>query len=348
MIPEAEMEDHIRGLVLRDLGRTASAFTRLKGGRNSRVFRVECSDGTVFAAKAYFQSRHDRRDRMGCEYRALQFLKSEGVEQIAAPLASDETRHIAIYEFVDGHLMPDLEIGLSEIDQVVAFLGTLKRIADYGRCPFLEPASEACFSIDAIDKNVELRLQRLAQVCVNEPELSGFLQKDFTPFRDHAVNWCRDFCLSHGFDPAAEIPMVQRTLSPSDFGFHNALKCACGRLVFLDFEYFGWDDPAKTISDFLLHPGMKLSLTLKQHFFAGMLGAFTNMPGLKHRVRAVYPLFGLKWCMILLNEFTIEDRSRRRFSDGTPGAWSGDVQLEKARSMLAQIIHDLQDFPFNA
>ena len=51
----------------------------------------------------------------------------------------------------------------------------------------------------------------------------------------------------------------RRSLSPSDFGFHNALLEADGRLTFVDFEYFGWDDPVKIVADVMLHPGMGLS-----------------------------------------------------------------------------------------
>ena len=46
-----------------------------------------------------------------------------------------------------------------------------------------------------------------------------------------------------------DIDSAERTLSPSDFGFHNALKRSDGRIVFLDFEYFGWDDPAKMTAE---------------------------------------------------------------------------------------------------
>jgi thiamine kinase-like enzyme len=135
-------------------------------------------------------------------------------------------------------------------------------------------------------------------------------------------------------------------LSPSDFGFHNSLRRGDGRLVFLDFEYFGWDDPAKTVSDFLLHPAMELSPALRERFLTGALKAFGD-PGLGARVRAVYPLFGLKWCAILLNEFTLEHMERRCFADGAPGAWSGPEQLEKARRMLAGVMHDYPHFPIH-
>ncbi len=142
--------------------------------------------------------------------------------------------------------------------------------------------------------------------------------------------------------------MAERTLSPSDFGFHNALRGADGRLVFLDFEYFGWDDPAKTVADFLLHPGMQLPAALKQRFFFGMMAALASVPKLQHRVRAVYPLFGLKWCAILLNEFTLENLARRCFADGEKNSWNKTTQLEKARLMLAQVINDQHHFPGGA
>ena len=50
-------------------------------------------------------------------------------------------------------------------------------------------------------------------------------------------------------------PQRLRVLSPSDFGFHNALRRPDGTIVFVDFEYFGWDDPAKMMADAMLHPG---------------------------------------------------------------------------------------------
>jgi predicted Ser/Thr protein kinase len=100
--PERDIEEVLR----RELGKEARAFQKLKGGRNSQVFRVDCEDGTVFAAKAYFQSEKDRRDRIGNEFRALEFLKGEGFGQVPAPLAADAGLRVGIYEYVDGDQVP--------------------------------------------------------------------------------------------------------------------------------------------------------------------------------------------------------------------------------------------------
>ena len=143
--------------------------------------------------------------------------------------------------------------------------------------------------------------------------------------------------------------MSRRTLSPSDFGFHNALRQPGGGIIFLDFEYFGWDDPAKMISDFLLHPAMDFSPSAKKKFASALFGYFPEWPGLLGRVESVYPLFGLKWCAIMLNEFLPDQLRRRQFAATAPT----DVpslqaeQLGKARAMLHRIRTEYQSFPYH-
>lgn len=347
MTSEAELEENIREVLRRDLNKEPRAFEKLKGGRNSRVFRVDCADGGTVAVKAYFRSTQDLRDRVGCEFRALQLLQREGLRKVATPLAADEARHVAVYEFIEGQQLPSGEINAMEVDQVVDFLRSLKQIADSGAAAHLPAASEACFSIDAIFENLDGRFQGLERAAAREPTLAKFLEQEFIPFRKTAEEWCRDIFRTHAIDPGKEISSDERTLSPSDFGFHNTLRRADGELVFLDFEYFGWDDPAKTIADFLLHPGMQLPLELKQHFFAGALSVFSSSPKMEARVRAVYPLFALKWGTILLNEFTLDHMPRRSFAVGASGVWSQTAQLEKARRLLGQARDDYRNFPYH-
>ena len=55
----------------------------------------------------------------------------------------------------------------------------------------------------------------------------------------------------------------KRILSPSDFGC-NSLATKNKKLYFIDFDYFGWDDPVKLVADFYWHPGMNLNSSLKK------------------------------------------------------------------------------------
>ena len=108
-----------------------------------------------------------------------------------------------------------------------------------------------------------------------------------------------------------ELAQSKQTLSPSDFGFHNTLQRGDGSLCFVDLEYFGRDDPAKLIADFLWHPAMNLKLAHKTQWLEGMFAIFDQDPDLPQRFRAAWPLYGMRWALIMLNEFRQDGWQKR-------------------------------------
>jgi hypothetical protein len=109
----------------------------------------------------------------------------------------------------------------------------------------------------------------------------------------------------------------------------------------LDFEYFGWDDPAKTAADFCLHPAMGLSADLWRYFIAHFPSLFIDPQELLIRLRMRFPLYVIKWCLILLNEFIPEALDRRIFAANSPSQTIDrrQRQLGKAKNMFGRI-HD--------
>jgi len=109
-------------------------------------------------------------------------------------------------------------------------------------------------------------------------------------------------------------------------------------LTFLDFEYFGWDDPVKLMSDSLLHPGTPMAAPVRLHFHTAIQRVYEREPDFAPRFEALYPLFGLRWVLILLNEFH-PDRWRVRALAGDTDDWQGakQRQLRAARAMLAEL-----------
>ena len=93
---------------------------------------------------------------------------------------------------------------------------------------------------------------------------------------------------------------------------------------------------------------MNLSATARHAFASALLRRFSDWPGLRARLEAVYPLFGLKWCMILLNEFLPEALLRRQFAAVTPADHAALQlrQLDKARAMLDGIRREYRAFPY--
>jgi thiamine kinase-like enzyme len=174
------------------------------------------------------------------------------------------------------------------------------------------------------------------------------LVEEYIPCLTEIRRWCELKLKSDGQSFSAELKPHERTLSPSDFGFHNALRRPTGQIVFVDFEYFGWDDPAKMISDFLLHPAMDLSDVLKGRFLDNIFQGYQDYPHLAGRVAMVYSLWALKWCLILLNEFVPEHLGRRGFASERPLNESElqSQQLSKARRMLRDVMDNYQHFPY--
>jgi thiamine kinase-like enzyme len=259
---------------------------------------------------------------------------------------------LAIYQYIEGERLASSKVVDSDIDQVVQFLTSLKELRNRRGSHQLPLASEACFSVQAIVDNIQLRLNRLSAPEIHRVPyqmLHEFLTNEFTPCFREITNWGKSRASLTGMSFDLDLPDEARTLSPSDFGFHNALKCSDGQLVFLDFEYFGWDDPAKMISDFLLHPAMALPESLKQRFVEEVFQCFGDDEYLRKRMEVVYPLFGLKWCLIFLNEFVPEHMLRRGFATGSDLSRS-DIQakqLSKARQMLDKIRSEYKQFPYD-
>ena len=333
------------------LGNTVTSADRVGGGHNGQVFKVICGESGQYAAKHYFRHPTDVRDRMKVEFSALEFLWDNGVRRIPEPVAADQDRQLAVYEWIEGEAISEHRIANAEIDEAVEFLEELHELTHSEGSKHLPAASEACFALRDTVANIRLRLNRLKEyepVGGQAEGLQRFLADEFGPILEEVVDWCGNQHVRSCRSYDQELSLAERTLSPSDFGFHNALRRTDGQIVFVDFEYFGWDDPAKTVSDFLLHPAMNLTHDLKLRFVNGMLSRFRGAGDLESRLATFYPLFGLKWCLILLNEFLPEHLLRRDFADAE-GRRRGALQatqLAKSKAMLAKVRDEYEHFPY--
>jgi hypothetical protein len=341
----------ISEVIFRLLGKHAVLQEDIVGGRNSRVCKVRCDDSNSYAIKFYVPASPGQRDRLETEYSAAKLMWDHGIRCIPEPIAADPDTRCAVYRFIEGDFVPR-EVGESDIDQAVDFLELLRDLSQLPESEVFPIASEAFLSVQVVCHHIEDRLDRLSAVSVKEEPyilLRQFLKDEFAPVLHQTKTWCMAEGIKIGWKLDREIGREKRTFSPSDFGFHNALKDSSGRLVFLDFEHFGWDDPAKLIADFLLHPheSMNLDWALKKHFFSSVIGCFTDCE-LEKRIRLVLPLFALKWCMILLNEFVPDDLHRRELAQGSRSV-RYDLQLaqlSKARTMLEQCRAIRTQFPY--
>jgi hypothetical protein len=344
---ELQQPDEAAQQVLAAFAETVGAIAvvaPLSAGRNSRCWRVRLSDGTTAVAKQYFSHPQDPRDRCGTEVAALRYLQRHGIAAVPRVIAADLAARVALISDA-GEVAVTRPTG-EDVAAVVALLRELHGLAaaDAGAAAMPE-ASEASFSLGALADTLNTRFDRLtaagdATNCAVTDAMMSFLECRLRPASVTALAEARA-CGALGV--AAPLPRRLQTLSPSDMGFHNAVRGADGRLVFIDFEYFGWDDPAKTIADFLLHPAMDLSERCQREFVCGATMVYGADSDLAARIAATFPLYGCKWCCILLNEFCREDWARRAFAGGTNDRQAQlKRQLAKAEAML-DAVRWLQD-----
>ena len=330
------------------LGQRPDAVTRLAGGANNVVARADVG-GKPLLAKLYFTHARDPRDRLGTEFGVLEFLWRNGVRCVPEPLRMSREQNLGLYEFVAGDRVAPGQVTQADVAQLVELLAAMWRLRSQPGAEKLPPASEAAFTLNGYWANVERRLNRVREAVAGEAVarqrvpacVREFVERELVPVAESVRGFLKALAPELGAGLDSELPLAQRTLSPADHGFHNVLRSADGRLTFLDFEYAGWDDPAQTLANALLLPEVPLPTEHRVTFLCTMLARLDGAVGVAGRLRLVYPMLGLKWSLIMLNEFLPVGGERRAFA-GANAETRGTGQLEKARRQLEVVREALQ------
>jgi hypothetical protein len=302
--PSSPVPDDVARAAERLAPTPVTAIEQVGRGGNSRVFKIAGAGGP-FALKIY--PADDWRDRQGAEARALAFVARAGLGRSPRLLAADASAHASLLSWVEGTAIS--EMSDADVAQFAQFQIDLDRAIDADARREIGPAAEACISGERILSHIRGRYGPLAAFAEQLPALGAFLQSRFVPALSACEKRARATYGKRGLDFAADRPLAAQTLIVSDFGAHNALRGADGSLTFLDFEYFGWDDPLTSIGNFVLHPGVQLTQTQRGLYRDRLLAHF----GTAHaeRLAALLPLFALRWCAIVLSDLLPERRAHR-------------------------------------
>ena len=306
-----------------------SSAQRVEGRGNSKIFRVETSQGSI-ALKVYPDLAVDNRLRRNAEWQALKFLQQNKL-QVPKPVQTDSELNWSLIEWIDGS--PADPQNQAHLDQAATFIQSLNqasRAVSSGSVFGL--ATEACLNPSFIETQINNRLVALKSV--EDSALREFIDNVVSSTLTRTIEKTRRLMVGN-YDAILD----QRfwTLSPSDFGLHNAIATPQGDLVFFDFEYFGWDDPVKLTADFCLHPGMSLDENAQQQWISEAKKVFADDPNFGVRLNALYPLYAIRWALIILNEYRADKIKNRlnaqsRMQSDIRGAQLR--QMEKAKLML--------------
>jgi hypothetical protein len=325
-------------LAARGLADGAVKLRAVAGGGNNRVYIVEGAAVPV-VAKKYFNSARDQRDRLHAEWSFINYAHAGRLGCVPRPIASDRAAQLALYERIDGRKLQSPGIAERDVLAAAEFFRALNDPARRTKAGNLPHASEGGFSIAEHFALIDSRVTRLLNTDdadVRNDGAGALIEELNDCWQDLKTSVARKVrTLSLRVDETLSPDL--RCVSPSDFGFHNALKRQDGNICFIDFEYAGWDDPAKMAADFFLQPEVPVERRFFQPFvraiFEGPLAEWHQC-----RVELLQPVFALKWCCIMLNPYVADRAQAGNFvNPARDESERKRTQLKKASAALAAL-----------
>jgi len=329
----AEMPPSFAVFWARELEADPNTLERLCGGINNQVFR--CGDGArKWVIKGYAPAQSGQRDRMQAEQQFLQFASEVAPGFTPALIHTDEDRRCVVLENLEGNAFPEgMPPPAEAVESAVRFFDLLNREPRLARESIKLDAAEGFLSLRQHLGNVQERLCAMSSEHVEssmKPIAKVLLKKihrELAQVEEQTNKLIEKGIVKDAIDPD------QRCVSPSDFGFHNAISTGAG-IRFIDFEFAGWDDPAKATLDFILQPRVPVV-----GYGSHLLSAW--QPELHYsihlRCQHLAPILRLKWLCILLAVLN-PDRLEQMLSviSGQESAQLISRRLEGANSYLAR------------
>jgi len=270
----------------------------LTGGANNHLFRCRGPEGDLVIKRYREQNFGAEVSRRQAEVIFLRHASIATPEFVPQLLAVHEHGDMIAMTLVDGDpYEAGASIPESDLEAAVDFYRKINSDREaVARYPVA--AREGYRSISEHIRHVEQRVAALSVAHLPaEIRQAGRSSIDEVRRRFEAARGSVMRSLDVG-EVADELAAEHLQLSPGDFGFHNATRVA-GKPVFIDFEYAGLDDPAKTLADFFLQPRCPVDRTLFGRM-ATRISVAMPFDHLVCRARALGGLLSAKWLTIIL------------------------------------------------
>ncbi|NDC38199.1 MAG: hypothetical protein EBZ48_09120 [Proteobacteria bacterium] len=277
------------------LGASPDTLEPLAGGINNEVFRCE-SVGCRFVIKGYAAHRANEHDRFRAELEFLNYATAVAPEFVPQVLGSDETSRSLVLESIEGESFQEgTHPSPEDVQCAVIFMRCLNTDIDLAQQYVSGSAAEGFLRLSEHLQNIEQRVTKMsvkhltASCRAKAKKVIECIRRELERLQQST-----EFFITRGFCEDALNPRT-RCVSPSDFGFHNAIRSSTGVKLF-DFEFAGWDDPVKAVADFDLQP--RVPLNVRTNVLRNALPVWGQDLAARYNVLA--PILKLKWACIIL------------------------------------------------
>ena len=285
-------------------------YKNFKEGRNNKVFLIK-KKKQILIAKKYKKSFTTKYSRLVTEKVFLQFLNKKKIKVIPKIIDVDKEKEIIFFNFIKGSSIK--KPNKNQLNECLKFLIKINGSTNYKKFKF-QLASDACLSIKDHINTCDSRIRKLILKYEKRKNLEHrkvlkFLKKKIIPeFKKlkHEIN--KNFSKTQILKKIDEEDLI---LSPSDFGFHNIIS-KNQKLYFIDFEYAGWDDPNKLLSDFFLNPDYFISDKNKKYFLSNFIRFFKKKISNLSKFNLILKFHFLKWVCVIINQSNIKISNKQK------------------------------------
>ena len=281
----------------KELGANVKNIVKLDGGINNDVYRVD-TEQRSFVLKRYPEIGTNLRDRMKAEVEFLQYANKAAPSFVPRLIDFDFHKRAVLMEFIKGKpFIEGQSLSKNQIRDGIRFFETINQDRMAAKKVVSMDAAEGFRKLTDHLKNVEQRISKLStghlQIASidKSSKLINRLNAEYATVRQITLTRIAQGRTND------ETALEHRCISASDFGFHNAIQTANG-VKFIDFEFAGWDDPAKASVDFVLQPRVPV-LAKPTSLFKALTRQFVD--GDEERINLLVAILRLKWLCIILS-----------------------------------------------
>ena len=264
-------------------------------GFNSGVYLVERA-GEQWVLKLYGAKRIVTDPlRMQREVAMYRHVDQVGIECTPKLVAYDEGIQASLLSFAEGKTTLDQGAGDFWHTVAIDFLAALQTGTSATTLVGLLQGADSCQSVPDHLINVDRRIEGVDEYIFSA---AGEFHHDQIVPTWHAVReWVSTHLVNKG-----RPTLVSQMVSPGDLGPHNSVVNQAGEIVFLDFEYGGWDDPVKFLCDLEFQPSNTFNETQIARWVQEV-HSYRYETTFYERYRCMRPVHAVKWASIALNPF---------------------------------------------
>jgi thiamine kinase-like enzyme len=247
------------------------------------------------------------------EKQLLTLASTVAVTNVPKLISALDNERVLILEYIQPDNIENLfNVNLFSIKECINFIKKLNSDPQLSHKTITQRAADSSCKLSEHILNIDLRISNFntdhlpTELNTKASELLSLLVKKWGDLKNESIEYLNN---NPSINTIDENFMI---VSPSDFGFHNII-IKNNKLVFIDFEFSGWDDPAKMYCDFILQPKFQIPREFYNLLNENFLNKeYRNL--YKDRTYWLYKLLKFKWHTIR-HSYLNKDKFKRNEYD---------------------------------